>query len=1638
MPSSQKTFRIFVSSTFSDMRAERRILQEAVFPRLKSLCERRGAGFQAVDLRWGVNEEAQLDHKTMDICLNEIARCQKFSPKPNFIILMGDRYGWQPVPSRIPSTEMGLILGLVGQADAAFAKNWYREDLNAAPPEYVLQPRGDEYRRFDDWKAIEDRLRMLLRDAVNKLNFTEDQRIKYFASATHHEIIRGALNPPQDTTDPEEHVFAYMRNIRDLPEDIKAKDYIDIDLAGDTRDAYSKTQLKSLRDDLKGIGDKKGKLPEEHIYEYGAQWNDGCVVDDLTAFGERVYADLKRIIEQQLSEITEVDAITKEAQLHEKFQKDRLEHFTGQEEALKEIAGYLSGKKGNVLSIIGPSGSGKTSIMAKAIEDAISTDCPDASIVYRFAGATSGASDTHKLLYQIIQQITGAYGVDINSLLKEGEDEKIFSTVRGLKDILSRCLLLAINEKPLIIFIDALDQLSSDYASLSLDWLPQELPENVRMVISALPELKEKLLHTEIYEINPMSKDDGTHLLERWLRAINRTLKKEQREEVLNKFAANGAPLYLKLAFEKARTWQSYLEYTGIKPDIEGMLGEYFDGLQKTHGDMLVQKFCGYALSGKYQGLTESELLELFVFDREHWERFIQSSHPDHREEIIKLDKMPIVVWSRLFLDLEPYLAEKDATGFPIISFYHRQFAEYAVKRYLTEKEPYHKTLADYFETRWREPYIRALDELPWQRKSARDTAGIENVLTDLEFIEAKCRAEMNQDLVQDYIEALAREDTWRGRERIDEFHRFFMKASHVLRQYPELTFQQAMNQPDTSVPYKAADLLWTSGRRKRPWFRWVNKPQHIDPCIMTLEGHTEKVTSCAISSDGRRIVSGSNDHSLKVWDMESGAELATLKGHTYLVNCCAISPDSKRIVSGSDDYTLKVWDMESGAELATLKGHTWNVKCCAISPDGKRIVSGSWDRTLKVWDIESGAELATLKGPTGEINSCAISPDGKRIVFTEDHTLKVWDMESGAELGTLEGHTDWVKCCAISPDGRRIVSGSGDTLKVWDMESGAELATLKDDKNNVNSCAISPDGKRIVSGSLGGTLKVWDMESGAELATLKGHISFVECCAISPDGKRIVSGSDDTTLKVWDMESGVELATLKGHTYLVKCCAISPDGKRIVSGSDDTTLKVWDIESGAELATLKGHTWNVNCCAISPDSKRIVSGSYDDTLKVWDMESGVELDTLEGHTALVSSCAISPDSKRIVSGSYDHTLKVWDIENGAELGTLKGHTSGVSSCAISPDGKRIVSGSGDNTIKVWDMESGAELATYKGHTGCVDSCAISPDGRRIVSSSSNHDDHTLKVWDIENGAELATIEVVTYYGTSCFAISPEGKRIVSGSWDNTIKVWDMETGILLYKFDLLGRCLTSKIGCGGRFAVGDILGFVYILKLVGEETAEVPFVTPVHLWSSNRKAWDKNSTVQCQWCGMLFIPGAEITDAIADIARSASLGPSDSPCLKLPRQVWDDPRLLSECPHCHKPLRYNPFIVDNQDKGDSSFDVAPELNDEPDTSPSPYDENPHIVLDPQVGSVPGSNTWETEKSKVFPCPYCGGTISETKPRGIVLVYNLLLLIGAIALPFYSLWWLFLSVPMGLWGFLNVIASSTKNIRHCTTCGRYC
>jgi WD40 repeat protein len=229
--------------------------------------------------------------------------------------------------------------------------------------------------------------------------------------------------------------------------------------------------------------------------------------------------------------------------------------------------------------------------------------------------------------------------------------------------------------------------------------------------------------------------------------------------------------------------------------------------------------------------------------------------------------------------------------------------------------------------------------------------------------------------------------------------------------------------------------------------------------------------------SDGTMLIKGGNAE----WD----ACLRTIEGHSKSVNSVAISHDGTRIISGSNDNTIRIWDAQSGASLHTLEGHSDAVNSVAVSRDGTYIISGSNDNSIRIWDTQSGVSLHTFKGHSGPVNSIAISHDGTHIISgSNDNTIRIWDVQSGGSLHTLEGHSSNVYSVAISHDGTRIISGSYDIIRIWDAQ------TLEGHSGAVNSVAISHDGTRIISGSIDCTIRVWDAHSGASVHTLEGHFS--------------------------------------------------------------------------------------------------------------------------------------------------------------------------------------------------------------------------------------------------------------------------------------------------------------------------------------------------------------------------------------------------------------------------------------------------------------------------------------------------------------------------------------------------------------------
>jgi WD40 repeat protein/anti-sigma factor RsiW len=610
---------------------------------------------------------------------------------------------------------------------------------------------------------------------------------------------------------------------------------------------------------------------------------------------------------------------------------------------------------------------------------------------------------------------------------------------------------------------------------------------------------------------------------------------------------------------------------------------------------------------------------------------------------------------------------------------------------------------------------------------------------------------------------------------------------------------------------------------------------------------HWGQVQSVAYSPDGKLIASGGTDGGdtvIRIWDAATMREQTVLIGHSRPVSGLAFLPDSRRLLSGSWDGTLRLWDLTTGKEQKCF-GPRIQVNCIAVSRDGRRALSGGHGRIVQLWDVETGQEVhSPFKGHTGSITSVAFSPDSRQALSGSfDDTLRLWDVESGKEVRPpLKGHTGHVTGVVFSPDGRYALSGnsyhhqadghrhaSDYHLRLWDVENGKEVRRFEGHTNLVWGVAFSPDGQRALSWSQDATLRVWDGATATELLCCKGHVGPVQAAAFSPDGGRMVSGGSDGTVRVWDGATGKELRPLTGPTGVASSVCFSPDCVHVLSGNTDELVRLWDVVKGKQLRRFEGHTDPVGSVAFFPDGRHALSASMPGYAfspqprngdragpwRLWNVESGKEVRHFLGSsTDWVASVAVSPDGKLAVTACGSQVLR-WDVESGGELlPRLEGHSGNVWGVAFSPDGTRVLSGSGDGTVRLWDFKSGKELRpSFKGHTDTVFGVAFSPDDRHGASCSG---DQTVRLLDLSVAEPQArNFPKLHAKPVRAVAFAPDGKRLASSGEDGRIILWGIATDDKSQVWKLPGPVNSVAFAADGRhLATANGNGTVYILRI--------------------------------------------------------------------------------------------------------------------------------------------------------------------------------------------------------------------------------
>jgi len=622
-------------------------------------------------------------------------------------------------------------------------------------------------------------------------------------------------------------------------------------------------------------------------------------------------------------------------------------------------------------------------------------------------------------------------------------------------------------------------------------------------------------------------------------------------------------------------------------------------------------------------------------------------------------------------------------------------------------------------------------------------------------------------------------------------------------------------------------------------------------PALMLPVGHTGFISCAQFSPDDKRIVTGSWDNTVKIWDVETGVLLIDLKGNDGTILSVQYSPDGKKILSVHNNGIARLWDAYTGTLLMSLVGKDSVVYSGEFSPDGKSVVTTcEGDSSVRIWDAATGLVKLNIKCRQGILYAVHYSHDGKKLVTTcQDTTIKIWNAFDGKLLLNLKGHKGSALTANFSPNDEKVATTSSDTtVKIWDAGTGRKILDVKlnidttynrgfnfgyfgsyaffspDNKkiavttsartnafmidlernfsikvlpdSGIFFAEFSPDGKTLMvtTDSLG--FKLWNLDTWENKVSLKGEISGFARPLFASNGK-LVATFGSTKTWIWDVSTGNQVSFLGGHEAKAQRAAFSPDAIQMAI-TDEHGLKIWDVSTNKVLANLKTKDDAINDATFFPGGKKIIL-IVDDSIKILAADTYNVLQAAKAYTLGVSP-EFSADGSKFLTSSLlsDSCPQVWDAATCKLITTIKGHKGSILSAHFSPDATRVVTaGYEDKVAKVWEVATGKLVSTMKGHHEYVNSARFSPDGTKVVTAGSY--DSTAKVWNTETGSLIATLSGHKAYVKDA-AFTADGQTIITISHDHTAMLWNAQTGALKSILDYHdGSVLDYQFTADGR-----------------------------------------------------------------------------------------------------------------------------------------------------------------------------------------------------------------------------------------------
>jgi WD40 repeat protein len=574
--------------------------------------------------------------------------------------------------------------------------------------------------------------------------------------------------------------------------------------------------------------------------------------------------------------------------------------------------------------------------------------------------------------------------------------------------------------------------------------------------------------------------------------------------------------------------------------------------------------------------------------------------------------------------------------------------------------------------------------------------------------------------------------------------------------------------------------------------------PASVKEVAVTYRGHKETVYAVSVSPDGKQLLTGSFDKTVKLWDLASGKELRTFggaAGHQNIVLAVAFSPDGQTFASGGSDNLVKVWDVPASRARHEL-ALSASVTATAISSDGKTAAAGDTGGEIKVVNPADGKELLKLKGHVGAVTGLAFAPNNPKSLASVgvDGTLRLWDLNNGKPVATIIAHEKPIRNVAFATGGNLVFTAGDDgAVKYWQLPI-APAKPLAGHADTVRALAMSPDGNFIATGSTDKNVRLFGPDGGNAIRTLPANQAVTAVATAGINGNAItVAGTSTGQILIWGGD-GKLIFQVTAHTGPVTGLALSPSGTQFASAGADGILLLWSLPI-VPTKTIPQPA-DVRSAVVSLDGKHVTTINADNQLRLWNATNSQAEKTLGVNATVLAQ---SNDGSAFAIAGPDNIIR-YQKRDAAQPLTLP-NQPGVVSLAIHPNGTQLLAAYSDGNMKLWPLPFPPKdpKPVWESKLPGVRKVIYEPKGNQFLSIAA---DKAIHIGDAKTGKELKKLAVQDA-GLTDICINGDGTRVATSSEANHLKLWSMTDGLELYRINFPAAPTRIALsGNGDRVAV--------------------------------------------------------------------------------------------------------------------------------------------------------------------------------------------------------------------------------------------